>query len=212
MSACHGRSYSHPALQRPLPWGPTSGAHLPLGAISFSYLSEKWHLPKILRHATAGWDLDSSLENNSRLCGSLSTAGQYGLCCQWQGAIRWQIPQTGSSPVARIRDRLGVSPDKPTGIGSVFPLTTSRVFHLTPGFWVPVRILCAWKNSHWGVGEACTRGESPSTRDLSVCYRESLPPHSDQLFWKFSSYLFCFSFLVCKKPDRFLTLQKPNLC
>lgn len=69
------------------------------GAISFPYLGEKWHLLKILKHATLGWDLDSSLENNSRLHGSLCTAGQHVLCCQWQGAIRWQIQQTGSSTV-----------------------------------------------------------------------------------------------------------------
>lgn len=69
------------------------------GAISFPYLGEKWHLLKILKHATLGWDLDSSLENNSRLCGSLSTGGQYTSCCQWQGAIRWQISQTESSTV-----------------------------------------------------------------------------------------------------------------
>lgn len=95
------------------------------GAISFPYLGEKWHLLQILKHATSGGDLDSSLENNSRLCGCLRPAGQQTLCCQWQGAIRWQIPQTGSFPVGLNKSQPGVGPSHGSlGLVPIFSLAS----------------------------------------------------------------------------------------
>lgn len=89
-----------------LPARSASGAHLPPGGNQFFLSCEKRHLLKILQHATLAWDLDASLENNSRLCGSLSPSGQHASCSQWQGAIRWRIPQTGPSPATLNRSHL----------------------------------------------------------------------------------------------------------
>lgn len=161
------------------------------GAISFPYLGEKWHLLQILKHATSGGDLDSSLENNSRLYGCFRPAGQQTSCCQWQGAIRWQIPQTGSSPVGLNKSQPGVGPSH--GSQGLVPIFFWHP-RLLPHHGLPSPkedySLCLEK-SHWG--------ESPPTWDLLVCYRESLKDTGTNFLRKHLSTILCFSFPLRKK-------------
>lgn len=181
------------------PRDPHLGLTFLSGAIRFSYLGEKWHLLKILKHATLGWDLDSSLENNSRLCSSLSTAGQHGSHCQGQGAIRWQIPQTGSSTVT-LKVRPGFSPDwNPWGPAPVFSCISDRppkLRLLGPG--ESYHSLCLVKfplgRGLWGY----TRKKTLLARTHQFAMES---PHTTPrpTFWKFGSDLFYFSFPVCEK-------------
>lgn len=175
------------------------------GAISFPYLGEKWHLLKILKHATLGWDLDSSLENNSRLCGSLNTAGQHTSCCWWQGAIRWQIPQTGSSTVTLNKEPGQGSAQNETQRDSLpFPLVSqvSSTWPEASGFqWESVFVPSKIPTGKVQVGDALER--EPSYPGPISLLQRVLLSHSDQLFWKFVSYLFCLSFPVCKNMTGF---------
>lgn len=160
------------------------------GAISFPYLGEKWHLLQILKHATSGGDLDSSLENNSRLCGCLRPAGQQTSCCQWQGAIRWQIPQTGSFPVGLNKSQPGVGPSHGSlGLVPIFSLASQAS-------------ALPWASKSQGglffVPREVPLGREPPTWDLLVCYRESLKDTGTNFLRKHLSTIPCFSFPVRK--------------
>lgn len=184
------------------PGNPHLGLPFLQGAIRLPYLREKWHLLKILKHATLGWDLESSLENNSRLCGSLRLAGQHAPCYRWQGAIRWETPQAGPFTVAVNKSQPVVSPDwdsqglapVPSGISGVLPR------HGLLSQWGLFFVLGRIPPGKVEVGAAQEREHPrPLNQDLWVCYSLHRSPGPTFLRKCFSFILLQFSHLFKKK-------------